>query len=448
MLSFGSVVSVSRAFSVLLASYPGVFSVFSNRTMASTATSVSFPPKTALILTKLTRYEFEKRRHPDLSETELRQRLTERGSDFDMMLQRHLIHKNCEKMLQDALQRHGVETRLVYRFEYNIELVRWADMIISNGGDGTFLLAASKVTNQTKPVIGINSDPSRSEGHLCLPKMYSGRPGDAIDRIFQGDFDWMYRKRIRIAIKGEDVFDTPVELHDQQLLHPEYRFLDEHHPVEGENKEVPTLMEHKPEKDNRKLRILPVFALNDVFIGETLSARVSYLEMTIEGGDRFKQKCSGLICSTGTGSTSWTFNVSKVTHQCVESILAITREETDKAMDVTNDLVERVSHRFNNQLLISPEEPRMIYTIRDPITFGVMPSPMERMPRGFARKLQVRSRCFDACLVVDGGLSYAFNDGTEATLEILDEDALRTIVFRDAPPSVASLHHGIQLNHI
>jgi hypothetical protein len=36
-------------------------------------------------------------------------------------------------------------------------------------------------------------------------------------------------------------------------------------------------------------------------------------------------------------------------------------------------------------------------------------------------------RCFDACLVIDGSLSYKFNDGTRATIEIHDSDDLRTI---------------------
>ncbi len=39
------------------------------------------------------------------------------------------------------------------------------------------------------------------------------------------------------------------------------------------------------------------------------------------------------------------------------------------------------------------------------------------------------TRCFDACLVIDGSLSFKFNDGTRAIIEILDEDALRTIEF-------------------
>ncbi len=34
-------------------------------------------------------------------------------------------------------------------------------------------------------------------------------------------------------------------------------------------------------------------------------------------------------------------------------------------------------------------------------------------------------RCFDACLVIDGSLSFKFNDGMRAVIEIKDEDALR-----------------------
>ena len=38
------------------------------------------------------------------------------------------------------------------------------------------------------------------------------------------------------------------------------------------------------------------------------------------------------------------------------------------------------------------------------------------------------SRCYDACLVIDGGLSYQFNSGAKAIIEIRPEDSLRTII--------------------
>ena len=46
---------------------------------------------------------------------------------------------------------------------------------------------------------------------------------------------------------------------------------------------------------------------------------------------------------------------------------------------------------------------------------------------GFADALTVRSRMFDACLVIDGGISYVFNDGATVSLSMHDEDSLRTV---------------------
>jgi NAD+ kinase len=69
------------------------------------------------------------------------------------------------------------------RFNYTQEKVNWADVIVPTGGDGTFLLASSKIRNSTKPVIGFNSDPNRSEGHLCLPKKYSANISKAVEKL-------------------------------------------------------------------------------------------------------------------------------------------------------------------------------------------------------------------------------------------------------------------------
>lgn len=38
-------------------------------------------------------------------------------------------------------------------------MVVWGDLIISAGGDGTFLAAAKRIKDTAVPVIGINTDP-------------------------------------------------------------------------------------------------------------------------------------------------------------------------------------------------------------------------------------------------------------------------------------------------
>lgn len=72
---------------------------------------------------------------------------------------------------------------MFFRFNYAESAVEWCDAVVPVGGDGTFLLAANKVNTVNKPVIGLNSDPCRSEGHLCLPKKYSSDICQALDKI-------------------------------------------------------------------------------------------------------------------------------------------------------------------------------------------------------------------------------------------------------------------------
>ena len=61
----------------------------------------------------------------------------------------------------------------------------WADLIVTGGGDGTFLLGASQIHDQDKPIVGFNTDPERSEGYLCLPKKYSYDINSAVLKILK-----------------------------------------------------------------------------------------------------------------------------------------------------------------------------------------------------------------------------------------------------------------------
>lgn len=79
----------------------------------------------------------------------------------------------------------GIQTRVVYRFDYTDPNIEWADAIVTTGGDGTFLLAASRILDRNKPLIGFNSDPTRSKGQLCLPQKYSVEVQEAVDKLLK-----------------------------------------------------------------------------------------------------------------------------------------------------------------------------------------------------------------------------------------------------------------------
>ena len=146
-----------------------------------------FQPKNILILSKLSRYQFEKQQHAkDMSEDEFRKILENRGSDYTLIKYYHNVHKSVEEKIVHAIEKRGLQVKICQRTNYCDNLAEWADLIVTAGGDGTFLLGASKIKNRDKPIIGINTDPTRSEGHLCLPKHWSLNVDDAVQALLDG----------------------------------------------------------------------------------------------------------------------------------------------------------------------------------------------------------------------------------------------------------------------
>lgn len=90
-----------------------------------------------------------------------------------------------ENTVNSVFTAAGIETRVVYRFDYSDPNIEWADAIVTTGGDGTFLLAASRMLDRNKPLIGFNSDPTRSKGQLCLPQKYSVDVKEAVDKLLK-----------------------------------------------------------------------------------------------------------------------------------------------------------------------------------------------------------------------------------------------------------------------
>ena len=58
-------------------------------------------------------------------------------------------------------------------------------LVISLGGDGTYLRTASMMTNPDIPLLGINTDPDRSMGILCGKFIFKNRSSEKhIEKIF------------------------------------------------------------------------------------------------------------------------------------------------------------------------------------------------------------------------------------------------------------------------
>jgi NAD+ kinase len=112
---------------------------------------------------------------------------------------------------------------------------------------------------------------------------------------------------------------------------------------------------------------------------------------------------SGLCISTGTGSTSWTFNINKLTHHSVQSLLKIISDMAQAPIDSKDSrLVEAITQKFNNEIVFDPELSMMAYSLRDPVSVGTFPVPdsEERKPRGLVKRIEVKSRYLRLCTLL------------------------------------------------
>jgi len=88
-------------------------SVIGGQRHYSTVPSISM--KRVLLVSKVTRYELECQRYPDLSGLKLEDTLRKQCFDYDVLLQHHNLHKEFELKVRQILNDCGIETRTVTR---------------------------------------------------------------------------------------------------------------------------------------------------------------------------------------------------------------------------------------------------------------------------------------------------------------------------------------------
>jgi NAD+ kinase len=378
--------------------------------------NAKYLPKKVLIVSKTTKLQYELQRakldYSNADNPSFQKKLETRGTNFDEIREKDNLQQNFINTMKKELEKHGIQVKVATRNDYTKNLALWGDLIISAGGDGTFLTAATKVRNGV-PVIGMNTDPIGSEGHLCLTGKQRRPPDEVIRQLLNGQFQWTYRQRIRVTIikNGNDDLDSSILSNAKRSsTSKSCNFFSD-----DECEEITYATE-------------PMLALNEVFIGEHHAAKCSYYEVKIDDGPMVKQKSSGLIVCTGTGSTSWNYNVNKLSSQTMKDIMGVMHNmgfQTEQNID--EKVVDEICQRFNSNLIFEPTEPKMAFTVRDPVFNATFPTTSSR---GFAKKIRIKSRCSSAHLVLDGSTSVPFNQGTEVLLELIPEDALQTVILK------------------
>lgn len=336
-----------------------------------------FVPRKVLVVQKRTRLVREELRHPYFSDN---LQASGRAGDYHAIKNRHDIHESNLQRIMSELKSHFNEIALVDTITK--ELIEWADIFISAGGDGTFLHIASHIDG-LKPLIGFNTDPERSHGYLCAKGRGENQQLDHIIHQFaSGNFSFVKRSRIRVSIT---------------------------HPGVNELNAIE----------------IPRFALNEVYLGDVSPTRLSYMEVSVDGQPAEKQKSSGMIICTGSGSTAWGYHINCLDEYRTKQFLTLLK---DKGVNLTDGEEAAIMNDFNNGFIFDCSDMRMKFITREVLQNNVFKA---SNTQGFAETLRVRSLCWDGKIVMDGVRKFAFDDGLVANFSINKKDALSTVHYVD-----------------
>jgi len=171
--------------------------------------------------------------------------------DLKDVREAHNEHYRTLNKIKSVLTEKGIEFERSYMPYSEYEDFKGKDLVICIGGDGTILNSAHYVNDKT-PVLTVRSD-KRSVGALC--EIDAEEFEAALEKILNDDFS-----------------------------------LEEWTRIEG------TLGDKK------------LTALNEIYVGVGHSVGMARYELTHNGKTEF-QKSSGVVISTGTGSTGWYVHV-------------------------------------------------------------------------------------------------------------------------------------------
>lgn len=143
-----------------------------------------------------------------------------------------------------------------YGDEVVAEVDETVDMVISMGGDGTFLRAASAVGALGTPIVGINT------GHLgFLADVRTDQMADFFNKVHQGEYEMRSRSVLRTEILPPTAADSTV-----------------------------------------------VYALNEVAVTKHDSASMISIRAFVNGEELTTYKSDGLLVATPTGSTAYSLS--------------------------------------------------------------------------------------------------------------------------------------------
>lgn len=117
------------------------------------------------------------------------------------ILRAHQENQRCLEAVSDVLRDLRISHDVRHRS--NIHNTTKADLVISVGGDGTFLSAASEVLDT--PILGVNSSPRHSVGFFCGATIRSFKR--VLTRALDGEAEITTVRRMRVTLDEHVLHD-------------------------------------------------------------------------------------------------------------------------------------------------------------------------------------------------------------------------------------------------
>jgi NAD kinase len=198
-----------------------------------------------LVVTKMSRFEREKAA-TNLSEEQLLTHYKSIGECGSRILAAYLHHQDSVELCKRELSPEHVVS--LDALDTVTDLSRYK-LVVALGGDDFFKLVGHHIQDKL-PILGVNSDPASSVGAL-LPITIEQLP-DALARIERGEYHLEPWTRLQVTLNGGD---------------------------QGA-------------------------AINDIILGKRDFRLTSRHQLEFRG-EKVMQRCSGILISTGVGSTGW-----------------------------------------------------------------------------------------------------------------------------------------------
>jgi len=158
--------------------------------------------KKVLVLHKKSTYQIQAEEYKDERFLQL---LREGHESVRKVKLAHEEHISALEAVKNELTRREIEFQCMARIELNTP-VSEIDMMISVGGDGTFLDASHSV--EGFPLLGVNSSRSSSFGHFCNAN--EDNFADLLDKVISGDLEPQRILRLELELNGKVLKQRPL----------------------------------------------------------------------------------------------------------------------------------------------------------------------------------------------------------------------------------------------